>query len=754
MKWAWLLLIVVLMVPASAAQPATVAGDVRDASGQTIPGASILLVGSGRGTASGPDGAFVLTDLAPGDHQLAASAVGFLTDTSHVELAPGDTAMVEFVLVETTYRSSEVVVTALRRPEITALVPVSVSVLSHAELESRNVTALDDALRYAPGVQVAENQISVRGSYGFSYNVGSRVLLLVDGVPMLGPETGGVPFDLIPVPQIERIEIIKGPGSALYGSGALGGIINIITAALPTEPTSSVRLYGGLHDPVRHDAWRREWSDAGRWRAYGGISVSHARRVAQSAGGWAHVAYRADPGYLRANRDQLLQLYAKIGWSPSNRFSMNVLGGATVRERDSFLYWNGIADVLSPGNLDLLSAGEGDATGVNDNHSIQLSVLPTVRHVVNGSLFYHVRLRFFHVQIRPIDEFGRRRPLESGTAGYRFGGEWQLDWTPSKSSYLTAGVSADGNAARSDFFRGSGGGVRFAQPEFGTFVQWERQFSDHLNVLFGARFDFYKIDSTASASKLSPKLSASYALSPYTLLRASFGQGFRVPGIAERYINNQDFFPFFPNHRLRPETSTGYEIGLRSQWGDQGSVFAGTFDAALFWSDYDHLVEPKFVTDPAAAGLRSHGFQFVNLVRARIRGAEAAIEARIDRRSSLGISYTLLDASDLAEGRPLSFRSRHLAKISLTSALLDRLSLGADYRYASLPQRVDTDFASFVRDADVMVPSHVLDARLEYTGRHAALALIVYNVLDYYYVERPAYLAPPRRALLQLRLDF
>lgn len=747
-----LLLLFALIAPGVAAQTGAIAGSVRDAEGMPIPGAHVVLERGTRGTATDADGRFRIEGLPAGSFELSVSAVGFARRTVSVAVDAGTVSDVLVTLAELTLESAEVVVTALRRPEATSLVPVSVSLLTNEVLISRNVSSLDQALRIMPGVQMAENQVNVRGSSGFSYNVGSRVLLLVDGVPLLGPETGGIPFDAIPMAQIARIELVKGPGSAMYGSGALGGVLNVITRDFPETPQTDVSGFVGVHEPVRHRAWAEKWYPEGQaYRPLGGATLTHARRLGARAGGWVHASYRRDDGYLRLAADEVLQAYAKLGWDPSAAVSLRLLGGITARERDSFLYWSGLDDVLNPGTIDLLSPGSSDATGSNDNRSIQASILPTLRHTVGPRLVHHVRLRHFLIQIRPIDEFGRSRPLSRGTSGFRFGGEWQVDWTPAADTYVTAGLSADANAARSEFFRTESGGYVFAQPEYGAFAQYERRVAKRMSVLGGVRFDAYQVDSTTTSARFAPKLSVSYDLGAESGLRASYGQGFRVPGIAERYVDNQDFFPFFPNHDLRPELSSGYEVGLRL---GREATRAVNLDVALFWNDYRRLVEPKFVTDPDRQGTLRPGFQFVNLTRARIRGLEATSSYSVSRRSSVQASYTLLDARDLTEDRSLAFRSAHLLKVTADVTVAGGLAVGLDYRYASRPDRVDTDFARFVPDADVMVPAHVVDVRTAISWRALTVAVHVLNALDYYYLERPAYLAPPRQvhALVRVRI--
>src|SRR5690606_13170374 len=142
--------------------------------------------------------------------------------------------------------------------------------------------------------------------------VGSRVLLLVDGVPMLGPETGGIPFEALPMSQVERIEVLKGPGSALYGGGALGGVVHLITKDYPLDPETTVRAFGGLYAPVRHAQWRRGWSEAGSPRPIGGGTITHARRWRDKGGMWLNATYRHDAGYLQNGGVSAFQGHLKV----------------------------------------------------------------------------------------------------------------------------------------------------------------------------------------------------------------------------------------------------------------------------------------------------------------------------------------------------------------------------------------------------------------------------------------------------------
>jgi iron complex outermembrane receptor protein len=747
--------LLLLSVLAAQAQTGTIRGRVRDNLGTPLPGVNVVVEGTLRGTATDAEGRYELDQLPVGRYTLVASAIGYRREARVVAVTDAPPQVVDFTLYEAVLEATEVVVTAARREQDARQVGVSMAVITPRELEARNVVALDDALRHVPGLQMQENQVNIRGSSGFAYNTGSRVLLLVDGVPLLTPDSDGIPFEAVPIEQIDRIEVLKGPGSALYGSGALGGIVQVLTKAFPDTPQTTVRLYGGAYAPARYQLWRDAWEHGDEYRRLGGLALSHARRLGGASGLWANLTFRDDTGYLNLAATRSLQGYVKFGTTLRKTLRLDILTGVLLREKDSFLFWNGGRDALNPGSIDLgtnSNAQDGaDRTGSNDNRSNQFSLLPTLTHLVGPTLFYTVKGRLFGSLIRPIDnETGKPRPLADGTLGFRYGAEVQVNYRPHPAHYLTFGLTGDANTTESSFFVSSDGDRIGRQPEGAAFAQWEHQPHLRLHLTGGLRFDTYRIDANDTVRKLSPKLSATWALNPLLSVRAAFGQGFRVPSFAERFTDNQDFFPIVRNLSLRPEESTSYEVGLRGgvPWRDRHRL---RLDAALFWNTFTGLIEPRFV-----AALQS--FQFVNLTEARIRGAETSLEATLaGNRVQARLGYTWLDADDRTDAsqvQPLVYRPQHLLLTALDGRLYGPLSLGFDYRFASLPERVDSDFSRFVRDADLLVATRVLDVRLSVQGQRHRVALLLKNALDYYYLERPAYLAPPRHLIVQLQTTF
>lgn len=733
-----------LWAPHTYAQ-STIQGQVVDVLGLPLPNVNLRLIPSEQGTATASNGQYQIEHIAPGSYVLRASAIGFETNERVIDIAPDTLLTINFVLIERVFTTDEVVVTGARREQALLDVPHSIAVLSTEDLTIRPIIAIDDALRSVSGVQVQGEQINVRGSSGFSFNVGSRVLLLLDGVPLLTPDVDGVPFEVLPLAQIERVEVFKGPGSALYGGGALGGVINAITKTFPASPETDVRLLSGFYEPSQFRLWRNQWDKGEERRRILGMSVSRAHQVNDRFGYWLSINVHEDQGFTNFSYRKRFSGYAKLGWqlTPNQRF--DVLTGVLLREKDDFLFWNSARDALNPGSFSFTNSDTPQ--GTNDNRSDQVSFLPSYTRVLSSSLFYKVSGRLFGIFIRPIDnETGEPRGLNDGTFGFRYGGEVQVNYAPSASQYLTLGLTGDANTTRSSFFITNDGDRVGNQPEVAAFSQYEQTLGN-LDVVAGLRYDIYRIDTEETVTKLSPKLSLRYPLSPTVSLRAAYGEGFRVPSLAERFVDNSDFFPLVQNIGLQPETSRSFEAGIRTTYplSDLGMI---SWDVAAFWNDYWDLIEPKFVAEFSA-------FQFVNLFRARIRGFEATTTLSLfDAFVRMQAGYTFMDTEDLDAGGALPSRPPHLFKGTLDIGPWKHVYAGFDLRLASEPDRVDTDFARFVPDATLLVPTEVLDVRVGTQFRTVRLTLTLKNALNYSYLERPAFLAPPRHLLAQLQWTF
>ena len=247
-----------------------------DDEGNPLVGVSVFLNGTVRGTTTNADGEFRLTGVPPGIYTLVFSMVGYHRETfPDIRVEEARETRLNVALRQSPIQTEQVVVTASKRAQSLQEVPVSMSIIDAKEIEQRNSLVIDEALRYVPGVNMTGTQVNIRGSSGYSRGAGSRVLMLVDGIPFIAGDTGELNFEAIPIGQVDRIEVVKGASSALYGSNALGGVINVITKPIPEIAETIVRAYGGLYNQPSYDQWK--WASSARFS--NGQSISHARKV-------------------------------------------------------------------------------------------------------------------------------------------------------------------------------------------------------------------------------------------------------------------------------------------------------------------------------------------------------------------------------------------------------------------------------------------------------------------------------------------
>ena len=733
-----LLLLFVLFPVQIYAQSATLRGLVREAiHGDPLPDVNVYLEGTTLGTATSARGTFELSGIPPGTYTLVVSAVGYHKIRQPVHLSPGEIQYLEFALEPITLMSGEVVITASRRKQLHNQVPVSLFVLTPEAIESRNAFTLDEALRYVPGVQIADNQVNIRGANGYAYGVGSRVLVLIDGVPLLGPDRGDVKFDALPMSQIEQIEVYKGPGSAIYGGNALSGVINLITRDITDSPSMQAYVFGGGYLPVRYATWRNSWEGGHSIRPFGGGSFTYSRKIGENSGFWAHGFFKENTGYLENSAQRTGQISFKAGWQHPS-YKMDILGGYTYNRSQVFLFWQSLREALRIARNDFVSGG-------NDGISEHLSLFPMLQFYPSSSTLYSWKLRFFRTQFKPLDESGNVRPPETHTIAYQVGSDWQAHWSIANRHLITTGITAVWSHARSAFYQGTDAQPVRQQAEGAAFFQLEERFSPLTQLTAGLRLDAYRLDPAHQAVQISPRLGLNHQITEHAWIRAAAGTGFRVPSMAERYINNQEFLPLLPNPDLMPEKSLSVEGGIHyilplpAQSGLQ-------IETSFFWADYQHLVEPQF--QPAL-----NAFRFVNLPRARIWGIEAILQGQwLNQTFSGTLGYTYLNTLNLEDRRPLLYRPEHLLHFNGTGKISSRLEAGIDVRYVSKPRNTAQETLRFVQDADKIVPVKVTDLRITYQTSHMALSALLKNAWEYYYVERPAKLAPPRHFIIQLRI--
>lgn len=222
--------------------------------GRPLQNVAVIIDGT-RGVTTGSDGVFLIDRMPAGTHSVEVRILGYTTLTESVEVTDGTTVTVDFALEEEYIDAGEVVVTANRGASRIADVPARVTLISSASIESRPVSSVDEILLTVPGLNISrsfgifshKSSVTMRGLSG---NEQARVLVMIDGVPVNKSDGGSVNWNLLDPAMVDRIEVVKGPASSMYGSNAMGGAVNIITRRPETALTGRVTAGYGTYNTL------------------------------------------------------------------------------------------------------------------------------------------------------------------------------------------------------------------------------------------------------------------------------------------------------------------------------------------------------------------------------------------------------------------------------------------------------------------------------------------------------------------------
>ena len=229
-------------------QNATLKGVLMDSEyDEPLIGANVLM-NNGAGAATDINGKYSF-QVDPGEYKVTYKYIGYKTITKNITLTAGETMVINLTLNPIANQLDDVVVSASKYEQKLGEVPVSMAVIKPALIENKAIRDAEAIIEQVPGVQVNENQISIRGGSGWSYGAGSRVMVLVDEMPMLAGDANDIKFSAIPMENIAQIEILKGASSVLYGSSALNGVINIRTKYPTEKPTTNITVANGYYLP-------------------------------------------------------------------------------------------------------------------------------------------------------------------------------------------------------------------------------------------------------------------------------------------------------------------------------------------------------------------------------------------------------------------------------------------------------------------------------------------------------------------------
>ncbi len=718
--------------PAAApAQQGTVRGRVVDAStGEPVFEASVRVLGTVRVTFTDAEGRFLLAGVPSGLQRLSVERLGYAPQRIDVPVPGAGAATLEIALELRAVAVGELVVSPTKREQSSFDSPMSISVQEVPEIRRRNPESLDESVAYVPSVQFIGNQLNIRGSSGFALGVGTRVLLMMDGISINAVDTGELNWDMIPLTAVERVEVLKGAGSALYGTSALGGVVNVVTARVPDETRTSIRLRGGFYDNPPSKAWI--WS--AQTLGFGSAELTHARRLGP-VGLWLQGGLYSDDGYIQNGEEDRVSVALRLGLGQANN-RLRLFGTFARQDHGTAPRWCIRGECEDPEGLAYQPAripAEALDDKTRSEQSLVYATYERAGRVTSG----YARASWQRNDWRT--DFGDR---QTGAVSDRLGGELRFGWQALSQLQFTLG----GEGAYSDVDSKLSG--RHDLTDAALYLQAEASLGRLATLTAGARADVIWLDdgsfSDSYSDQLSPRFGLVLAPDAVTRVRGSVGRGFNAPTIFELFTATEvGGFRVVPNPNLRPERSWAGEVGVArvlTPWL--------SFDVAAFFYDFDQLIEADTVIDPGSGFIN---VVFMNLPESTVQGVEA-----IGRLSFLGdrlngqVAFTLLDSEDKATGEPLPYRPDQLLTAT-GNLVLGTLELGADWRFASAFGAVNvfTD-----ERLDPRVPMRVLDVRLAYRIGRQTLRFSVDNAANYGYNTVERNLEPIRRYTTALELEF
>lgn len=333
-----------------------------------------------KGTVTDFDGRYTIMVDTRKPTMLSFSYVGYDTETRSVNSL---TKVLNVPLLTHNEILDDVVVTAGRFEQRSTDVTVSMEVLKPQALRSQAPTDLSATLQTLPGVEIIDKQPSIRGGGGWTYSVGSRCQVLMDGMSILNPKTGEINWNNVPLENVGQVEVIKGASSVLYGSSALNGVINVRTQRPGVKPETKISGYVGVYDNYKDYAYT-----GARLPLYYGAEASHSRRVGNFDVSGAISGFK-DEGFRKQSFNDRVRLGGNLTYHQPMEAGKYMTMGANMNyvanQYGDFFIWRSPKDPIHPSPLTNMGRKE---------HNFNIDPFWNYDNADNGTS-HKIRARFY-----------------------------------------------------------------------------------------------------------------------------------------------------------------------------------------------------------------------------------------------------------------------------------------------------------------------------------------------------------------------
>jgi len=764
---------------------------------EPLPFVNIGVKGQPIGTFSDSNGAYQL-ELPKGDYELIISSIGYEKMERYVRVEGKRMHLVDIQMKSISQELSTVVVSGSKYAQKVEESIATIEVLKAKSIQLSNPTSIDKAIDKIPGITIVDNEPQIRGGSGFSSGLGSRVMVMVDDIPILRGDAGRPSWGFLPVDDVEQIEVVKGASSVVYGSSAITGAINIRTAYPKDKPETRINSFFSVYSKPSNK-YSTPWTSALNPFIFG-LSVTHLQKV-NNIDLVVGANYYNDKGYIggtpEAGADTAFnkgefEYRAKIFFN--TRVRNGKISGLTYGINGTFMYSD---------NAQTFFWYDSD-TNIFRSYPGSLSHFKEFTFYVDPYIKYYTKNGNSH-SLKNRVYYGNTNANNNQSNQYiTLYNEYQYTHKFKKLGDLmmVAGVMNAYSHSNGQVFSGKLAADEtttlnepgeYNSENLAIYAQLEKKFFKCLTLLLGGRWEYYQI---AGFSENRPIFRTGFNIQATrgTFIRGSVGQGYRAPSIGERFITtNSGGFGFYPNPDLQSESSISYEIGIKQLF--KIGKFAGMVDVSGFLENYDNYVEFNFgIWGNNKLPTKNIGFKFLNTGPARIYGIDCTIggEGKLFRNLDLSLllgytfsvpqaldpagvyyvhyeksagkirEYSYLSSSSDTSGYILKYRMQHLFKSDIQLTFKRHFSAGLSGRYYGNMKNIDIFLYQMEEPMHSGIKEYrlehdngnfIVDFRVSYVLKDFKFSFLVNNVFNTEYSLRPITIESPRTTSLQVILS-
>lgn len=593
-----------------------------------------------------------------------------------------------------------IVVTATSSEKSLKDAPASITVVTGEDLRERPVRDVAEAIEGTSGVQLigvglGRKGISIRGM------LPEQTLVLVDGMRISNSASGiahsDYELDWVPAEAIERIEVVRGPMSSLYGSEALGGVVNIITRHATDEWRGSFSTLGTL---AEHGLGGNGYTMSG----YAGGPIVPGVLGLNVWGAFKGRTELVTPQNERVSsmsEDKAFMGNATLTWTPDDSQRIDLSYGAGFENR-----WRNAGAGSGPFPTFYRSEDDIWRQRVSLSHE--------------GDWDWGAsRVRIYSSMLERENERSDGAPSSDPQKFIDTVGDGQVSFSPFENHKFTVGGEVRQERLDDSTVNHAGSAQ---QMHYAAFIQDEISLADRWELVLGSRFDHHE----AYGWHTSPRAYLLYHFNDVLTFKGGVGAGFKAPTLKQlspeyEAIGGGGRFTIVGNPHLEPETNLSFEAGFEYQEG----IWSAR--ATAFQNEVENLIQTVCIARCSASAGSTRTYE--NVDEARIRGIELGGGVELPWNMRLDANYTFLDPIDKSTGERLADRSRHMANATLAWSPLDSLTTSLKAQYVGSQEYDETVRGATIKRkrSDYTILSAYADYRF---NENASLQFGIENITD------------------------